>query len=291
MAADAGKTIVLLGVVGVGGYTVFEYIQYQNALNAITSKVDTTGTVAQQVQAALPFMSYLFAAFSPPAAGTEAASALALIQAAQAGTLTAAATTTPGTTSSGQVATTTVSTTPTTTATTTGSTAPSTTTTATTAASTPQPTAADLQNALNLSLASPDQWNYAYRELTGYGIEQIYGGNFDAIYGPIGANGQRPTGNITAQAFLNLPTAKGLAQTALSGLGNYRRGFGRMGAIARFYTPVVNPMASMVYRAQHPSPYRLPVSGGMMGLGAVTQATGFEKALWAGGFIRSRRVR
>jgi hypothetical protein len=129
-----------------------------------------------------------------------------------------------------------------------------------------------------MSLASPDQWNFAYRELTGYGIEQLYGGNFDAIYGPIQSNGQRPTGNITAQAFLTLPVAKGIAPGGMSGFG----------AIARFYTPVVNPMASMVYRAQHPSPYRLPVSGGM---GALTQATGFEKALWAGGFIRSRRVR
>jgi len=114
--------------------------------------------------------------------------------------------------------------------------------------------------------------------LTGYGIEQLYGTDFDTIFGPV-VNGGRPdTGNITADAFLTKPLAKGLVKgSSIKGLGT----------IARFYTPVFNPMSSMVYRSQHPSPYRFPVSGGM---GAFTQATGFEKALWAGRFLRSNRI-
>lgn len=278
MAADAGRMIVFLGVAGVGGYTIWKYTEYQHALNIFNAR-DTSGATSNAVEQALPFMSYLMAGFSAPTTGTPAGNAYLLIGQALSGQLTTTSQT-PGTSATtGQPSTTSVSTTPTTTTTVSASTSPSTTSSTTTTASvasTPQPTAQDLQTALSTNLASPDQWNYAYRELTGYGIEQLHGGNFDAIYGPIQSNGQRPTGSITAQAFLSLPAAKGLS------------GFG---AIARFYTPVLNPMGSMVYRAQHPSPYRLPVSGGMTGLGALTQATGFEKALWAGGFIRSRRIR
>lgn len=271
--ADATKSLITLGMVGVGGYVIYEYMQYNHAISVINS-MDTTGATGNGVQNALPFMSYLTANFSTPTG--VAAQALALIQSALAGTLAPSASGAPGTTGSGQ--TTSVSTAPPSTNTNTSSTGGSTAPNPPPPTTTPQPTAADLQAHAQISLGSADQWNYSYRQMTGYGIEQIYGGNFDAIYGTIGANGQRSTGNITAQAFLSLPAAKGLTQTALSGFG----------AIARFYTPVVNPMASLVYRAQHPSPYRLPVSGGM---GALTQATGFEKALWAGGFIRSRRVR
>lgn len=286
MAADAGKMIMFLGVAGVGGYVIYQYTQYQKVINQLNVN-DPTGQTAANFENTLPFMSFAMASFSPPTAGTPAYNAY---QAAVAYLSGAVATTpsTPGTTSSGQTAATSVSTAPTTTpvtqstATTGGSTTPS-----NTQPTTPQPTASDLQSAANATTASADQWNYYYRQLTGYGIEQIYGGNFDAIYGSIQANGQRATGQITAQAFLTLPAAMGLSRTAVSGMS----GLGRLAAIAQFYTPVVNPMASMVYRAAHPSPYRLPVSGGMSGLGAVTQATGFEKALWAGGFIRSRRVR
>lgn len=268
---DTGKTIALVGILGLGGFMVYEYMEYNSALATI-SRADPTGTTTNQILSVLPFTSWLMTMFGAPSAGTPQATAYQLIQAALTGqiqTAAAATTGTPGTTAAGP-------------ATTSVSTAPSTTQSAPKLPpSTPQPTATDLQNTLNTSTASADQWNYAYRELTGYGIEQIYGGNFDAIYGAIQSNGQRSTGNITAQAFLNLPVAMGLSASGLSG-------FGRMGAIATFYTPVLNPMSSMVYRAQHPSPYRLPVGGGMSGL---TQATGFEKALWAGGFVRSRRVR
>lgn len=285
MAADAGKMIMFVGVAGVGGYVIYEYMQYQKVINQINLN-DSTGNSAANFENTLPFISFLMAGFSPPTAGTPAYSAY---QAAVAFLSGAVATTpsTPGTTSSGQTTATSVSTTPTTTPSTQSTTSTGGSTTSNAPPATPQPTAADLQAAANASTASADQWNYYYRQLTGYGIEQIYGGNFDAIYGSIQANGQRSTGQLTAQAFLTLPAAMGLTRTAVSGMS----GLGRLAAIARFYTPVVNPMASLVYRAQHPSPYRLPVSGGMSGLGAVTQATGFEKALWAGSFIRSRRVR
>lgn len=268
--ADGARTIALLGVVGIGGFAIYEYMRYSQALSFINT-ADATGNTGKLIQTALPFTSWLMAAFSTPQAGTPAGTAYQLLNAALAGTVSSNLPQ-PGTSAAtGQPTTTSVSTAPQTTAP--APPAPP---------STPQPTAADLQNALQMTVAAPDQWNFVYRQLTGYGIEQIYGGNFDAIYGPIGANGQRSTGNISAQAFLTLPAAKGISPTALSG-------FGRLAAIAQFYTPVINPMGSMVYRAQHPSPYRLPSVGG--GMGAITQATGFEKALWAGGFLRSRRIR
>lgn len=265
--ADGGKTIAMIGILGVGGYIAYEYTRYSNALSVIT-KADPTGATANAIGQALGFMGFLTAGFSAPTPGTPASQAYQLLTAAAAGTL-GQVTPTPGTTAAGP-ATTTVTQTPGTTP------APP-----SAPPSTPQPTAADLQGALNTNLGSADQWNYAYRQLTGYGIEQIYGGDFGAIYGAVGSDGTRPTGQITAQAFLNLPSAKGISATGLHGL----QGFG---AIARFYTPVVNPMSSMVYRAQHPSPYRAPMGGS---LGALTQATGFEKALWAGGFLRSARIR
>lgn len=261
--ADGGKTIVMVGIVGIGGYMAYEYMRYSNALSII-NKADPTGATGNAIAQALGFMGYLSATFSAPATGTAAAQAYQIITAANAGTL-GQVTQTPGTTAAGP-ATTTVTTTPGTTP------APP-----ALPSSSPQPTAADLQNAMNTTLASADQWNFAYRQLTGYGIEQIYGGSFEAIYGALAADGTRATGNISAQAFLNLPSAKGMSATGLHGIG----------AIARFYTPVINPMGSMVYRAQHPSPYRAPMGGS---LGALTQATGFEKALWAGSFLRSARI-
>lgn len=262
--ADGGKTIAMLGILGVGGYVAYEYFRYSSALSVINQH-DPTGATGNAIGQALGFMGFLTAGFSAPTAGTPASQAYQLLSAAAAGTL-GQVTPTPGTTAAGP-------------ATTSVTTAPGTTPAPPPLPpSAPQPTAADLQNALNQTTASADQWNYAYRQLTGYGIEQIYGGDFGAIYGAVGSDGTRPTGNITSQAFLNLPAAKGLSATGLHGFG----------AIARFYTPVVNSMSSMVYRAQHPSPYRAPMGGS---LGALTQATGFEKALWAGGFLRSARIR
>lgn len=282
MAADAGKLIMFAGVVGVGGYVVYQYMEYQKVINQINT-LDPSGNQAAAFENTLSFLNFLMAGFSPPAPGTPAGEAYLAATKFLAGATTTSPT--PGTTASGQTGATSVSTAPTTTPGTQSTTNTGGSTTASNAPpATPLPSAADLQSAARITSGSADQWNFSFRQLTGYGIEQIYGGNFDAIYGSVQANGQRSTGQITAQAFLTLPAAMGLTRTAVGGMSGF-------GAIARFYTPVVNPMASMVYRAQHPSPYRLPVSGGMSGLGAVTQATGFEKALWAGGFIRSRRVR
>ena len=263
--ADGGKTIAMLGILGVGGYVGYEYMRYSNALSVINQH-DPTGATGNAIGQALGFMGYLTAGFSPPAAGTPASQAYQLLTAAAGGTL-GAVTPTPGTTAAGP-ATTTVTTTP-----------------GTTPAppplppAAPQPTAADLQNALNQTTASADQWNFAYRQLTGHGLDQVFGADFGAMFGAVGTDGTRPSGNISAQAFLNMPAT--MALKPVLGLHGF-------GAIARFYTPVVNPMASMVYRAQHPSPYRAPMGGS---LGALTQATGFEKALWAGGFLRTARIR
>lgn len=265
MADGGGKTIAMLGIVGIGGYAAYEYMRYSSAL-AVINKADPTLATGNAIGQALGFMGFLTAGFSPPAAGSAASQAYQLLTAASQGTL-GQVTPTPGTTAAGP-------------ATTTVTKAPGTTPAPPALPpSAPQPTPADLQNALNnQGTASADQWNYAYRQLTGYGIEQIYGGDFAALYGAIGSDGTRPTGNISAQSFLNMPSSKGISATGLHGFG----------AIARYYTPVVNPMSSMVYRAQHPSPYRAPMGGS---LGALTQATGFEKALWAGGFLRNARIR
>lgn len=264
--ADGARTIVMLGIAGVGGYVIYEYTRYSHALSLMDA-ADTTKQTSTTVQNNLGFMGFLMGNFSTPTTQP----ALGAYQYVQQVLTTGSAgvqVQSPGTgAASGQPPTTSVTTT-----------TASTGTPSTTAAPAPaQPAAADLQKVLNMTVANADQWNYAYRQLTGYGIEQLYGVGFDVIYGSVDANGNRQTGNITADAFLSLPGNKGLTKkSSISGLG----------AIARFYTPVVNPMSSMVYRAQHPSPYRFPIGGGM---GAFTQATGMEKVLWAGRSLRSSR--
>jgi hypothetical protein len=262
MAANVGKTIITVGVAGAGAYVIYEYTRYSHALSVMDT-ADPTRKLSTSVDQTLGFFSYLMAGISAPAPGTPAANAYAAVQQALAGTALPPPPPPPGSTPSGPTDTSVKPPPPT---------APP-----PPPPSLPQPTGADLQKVLNLTIASPDQWNYAYRQLTGYGIEQLYGSDFDTVFGAI-TNGARPTGSITADAFLSLPLSRGLVKkSSISGLGT----------IARFYTPVVNPMSSLVYRSQHPSPYRFPVSGGM---GAFTQATGFEKALWAGRFLRSNRI-
>jgi len=105
----------------------------------------------------------------------------------------------------------------------------------------PQPSAADLQKALNMTTATADQWNYAYKQVTGYGIEQAYGTDFDSIYGPVGSDGTRPIGNgglISADAFLHYPGYQGKTlRTSLSGLG--------LLTSSNFFVPQVNLPGSM----------------------------------------------
>ena len=153
--ADSGKEILVLGLVGVGAYLLYNWWQGQQ-----------TAVAGGTVQA-------------------------------------------PGTTQPGQ--TTTISTAP-----------PSTVTPAPGPPGVPQPTATDLQNILNKTTGSADDWNYAYRQRTGYGIEQVYGFDFDKVYGPV-VNGVRSTGTITADAFLQAPARFGFQPLStmkpLSGFG------------------------------------------------------------------------
>lgn len=127
-----------------------------------------------------------------------------------------------------------------------------------------------------MTLANADQWNYAYKQLMGAGIEQVYGFSFDKVYGAV-INGVRSSGNLSAQGFLNAPTTMGFKPTT---------GVSGLGAIAHFYTPVTRSVGSMVYSAQHPSPYRQP----MLNLSGFTQPTGFEMALLGRQTLRGNKL-
>lgn len=264
-----GRQIALIGLAGAGAWVVYEYTQYSSEMSTVAqgnAQAIATG------EAILPFFTYLGMKLG---IGKGQPTTQAQAQALQlfdlmTGASTPISTQAPGTTSSAQP--TTVSTAPSTTPTSTGTTAPTT-------VALPQPSVADLQSAINMTVATADQWNYAYKQLTGYPIESLYGANFDAIYGSVGSDGTRPTGNISANAFLTLPAAKGLAaKTSLSGLG----------AIRIFEGLPVNTTGNMLYLAHHPLPYHPTYT--LKGLGAITQATGFEKALFAALPLRSNRI-
>lgn len=275
MAQDASRMVLMLGVVGIGGYIAYEYIQYQHGLSNLNTS-DPSGATSAAVQAVLPFMSWLMLklGFSTATSNAEA-NAFTAIQNAMAGVVTMPPTPTPGTTPamSSAGASTSVSTTPTTTPTTGGT---------TTASSTPtvsQPTAADLAHSINKTLANADQWNYGYKQLMGTGIESVYGFNFDQVYGAVQGREQiRSSGMMTAQTFLNAPVNAGFkpVKSGVSGLG----------AIAHFYTPVTRSVGSMLYSAQHPSPYRQP----SYNLAGFIQPTGFEMALLGRQTLRSNRI-
>lgn len=271
MAQDAGKTILMLGVVGVGGYLVYEYTRYHSAISGLTGG-DPTSMAAAQAQ--IPFMTYVMLNLGIGTATAQQATALAAIQKYLSGQLVTSPTPTPGTTptmtaSQSPVS---VSTTPTSTPTTAGSAGG-------TSSSTPtvqQPTAADLQHAINMTLANADQWNYAYHQLMGAGIDQVYAFNFDTVYGAV-VNGVRSSGQLSAQGFLNAPVVAGFKPTS---------GVSGLGAIAHFYTPVTRSSGSMLYSAQHPSPYRQP----MTNLAGFTQPTGFEMALLGRQTLRGNKI-
>ena len=274
MAQDAGKTIVTLGILGVGGYLVYEYTRYQSGI-ANMNKADPTGATSLILQTTLPFMSYVTLNLGIGTATVQQASAMAALQNAIAGTIVMPPTPSPGTTPTMAAAQspTSVSTSPTTTPTTGGSAGG-------TASSTPsvqQPTAADLHATINMALATADQWNYGYKQLMGAGIEQVYGFNFDTVYGAVGSNGQRSSGQLTAQGFLSAPTIMGFKPTS---------GVSGLGAIAHFYTPIMRSSGSMIYSAQHPSPYRQP----MTNLAGFTQPTGFEMALYGRQTLRGNKL-
>lgn len=132
--------------------------------------------------------------------------------------------------------------------------------------------------------ASADQWNYYYARAFGQGLDKQYGFNFDSVYGPVGSGGVRPSGTMTALSFLMTAAAAlpgGLP--GLSGLGSQ---------ISHFPGRILPQAGSMAYLNNHPLPYTPSFNlRGFRGLGALVQASGFEKALWAGRTIQSSRVR
>lgn len=271
MAQDAGKTILMIGVLGVGGYLVYEYTRYQHGISNIDQAHPGLGA---QFEAAIPFMTYLTLNLGIGSPTQQEATAFAALQAAISANVVMPPTATPGTTPTMTAAQSpvSVSTTPTSTPTTAGSAGG-------TASSTPtvqQPTAADLQHSINMTLANADQWNYAYHQLMGAGIDQVYNFNFDQVYGAV-VNGVRSSGQLSAQGFLNAPVVAGFKPTS---------GVSGLGAIAHFYTPITRSSGSMLYAAQHPSPYRQP----MTNLAGFTQPTGFEMALLGRQTLRGNKL-
>lgn len=296
MAADAGKSILMFGVLGAGGYLIYEYMQYSSAINTAVNGDPTQTAAAQQ---ALPFFTYLSLlwGFGSSTATTQQVQMFQALQAVLTGTATT--TTTPGTTGANQV--TSVSTTPP--------------TTPPPPPPAPQPTitrlpvtfragmsamASQMQTKINMTMANADQWNYAYNAITGTDISTAYGFSFDTVYGPV-VNGARSSGNLTAQAFLNMAEAAATQKPASSTSGSTTptgtgivlhprgsniRGFG---SIATYPGPRYTTTGNMIYSIHHPYPY-VP-SYSLKGLGAVTQPMGFEKALYAGIPLRSNKVR
>lgn len=282
---DATKTIFLVGGLGVGGYLIYEYMQYSNAVNTIAAQgggTPNSATVAS-IQQALPFFTYIQMNFGMAASSTNTAIAYALIKAVASGATYSQAlasvqgsTQAPGTTSSGQA--TSVSSAP-------GTTSP--------APPAPQPTsslvpakgirggalALQMQNTIGMSIANADQWNYAYTQINGEGVDRQFGLNFDAVYGPV-VNGTRSSGTMTANVFLQK------AQTAISGGTS---GVGRLSAIAQYAGPALATQGNLIYQAHHPFPYTPTYT--LRGLGAVTAPTGFESALFARRPLRSNRIR
>lgn len=262
MANDTGKTVLVLGVVGVGGYLLYEYSQYSTGVNAVAAASAGTGnasTVVAQIEQTLPFTTYLQMAFGM----TPATNLYNYIKAGAAGTLTTTQAQTPGTTPTMQQ--------------TGGQTSVSTTPTSTPQTTTPAPSgtlttlAANMAQAVGLTTGTADQWDYAFTQIMGQAIDAKYGFDFDTVYGPA-VNGVRNNGaKMSALMFLQLAaSAKGGSLPGLSGVGK----------IAQFGGPRYMTTGTMLYQMHHPFPYRPDFA--LAGMGAYTQATGGERALWAG---------
>jgi hypothetical protein len=285
MATDATKTILLVGGLGAGAYLFYEYMQYNNAINALANGNQTQISAAQT---ALPFFNYLGMLWGGAASGTATQQSIfQLIQSyLTGGTAAATQTQAPGTTSTTQP--TSVSTVPGTTPTVNASTAPTTVTPAPPPPA-PQPVsrvpivssrpglALQMQQKINMTIANADQWNYAYNQIMGQGIDAQYGLNFDHVYGAV-VNGARSSGTMSAQSFLQLA-----ASAVPGGLG------GGLSTIAQYAGPALATQGNLIYQAHHPFPYVPTYS--LRGLGAVTEASGFEKTLFAGRALRSPRIR
>lgn len=138
----------------------------------------------------------------------------------------------------------------------------------------------NLTSVLGMTSASADQWDFAFSKIMGQAIDQKYGLSFDGIYGPV-VGGLRRTGNMSALVFLQLAAAS--VPGGLPGLS------GLSSAIVRFPANWGAGALNTLTERQHPLPYAL--THRLRGLGAFTQATGFEKALWAGRPLWSNRLR
>ena len=259
MATDTGKTLMILGVAGAGGYLLYEHSQYSNGVNVVAAAGNHPAAAVQQ---ALPFTTYLQMVWGM----TPASDLFKAIQAGAGGTLQAPSGQTPGTTDTMQRGggTTSVSTAP-----------PSTSTPA------PSGTMTTLANnmaaAIGLTSGTADQWNVAFTRVMGQGIDSKFNLNFDQVYGPV-VNGVRNNG-ATMSALMFLQLAASAAGGTLPGLS----GFGR---IARFPGNRLITPGTMLYQAHHPFPYT--PTWNLSGMGAYTQTTGGERALWAG--TRRRRL-
>jgi hypothetical protein len=280
MAQDA-RTFLTIGLLGVAGYGFYEYTRYSHGISTLlgTAAGGATPANISQLESLLPFTRWVMLSWgvSQPSSPSEAGLFNAL-QNAIAGVVVMPPTQTPGTTPTMTAASapTSVSSAPTTTPTTAGSAGG----TASATSTVQQPTAADLQHVLAMPTANADQWNYAYKELMGAGIEQVGGFNFDQVYGAVLRDGTRSSGQLTAAGFLNAPSTMGfVAAHAVHGM----RG---MGAIAHFYTPIIRSSGSMIYASQHPSPYRQP----SLNMSGFTQPTGFEMALLGRQTLRSNKL-
>lgn len=269
MANDTGKTILMLGVVGAGGYLLYEYSQYSTGINAVVAAAQQAGVTSYTVanlQTAVPFTTYLEIIWGLTADTTKGL--VSAIQAGAKGTLTttASSTTTPGTTTTMQQSGSGTSV----------STAPTSTPNATAQPSGTMTTLANnMAQAIGMTTANADQWNYAFNQIMGQGIDAKYSLNFDQVYGAV-VNGKRNNGaTMSALMFLQLAaSAKGGSLPGLSGFGR----------IAQFAGPRYQTTGNMLYQAHHPFPYQPSFNlAGMKGMGAYTQASGFERALWAGG--------
>lgn len=143
-----------------------------------------------------------------------------------------------------------------------------------------QTVANNMTTSLGQQTATADQWDVAFTRVMGQAIDAKYGINFDQVYGGI-VNGVRNNGaTMTALMFLQLA-----AQAVPGGLP----GLSSLGAaFVRYPGMIPSSQGNMMFHAHHPLPYALTYT--LKGLGAFTQPTGFERALFAGRPLSPTRV-
>jgi len=297
------KSILLLGIAGAGGYALYEYWQYSSGVNTLATPTGSTTpdpTAVSSIETLLPFFTYLEMKLGMTSGAT--AQQLAVFN-AMTGASPIAQSQQPGTTSTTQP--------------TSVSTAPSTTPQPLPPVPVPAPTppapgsfrvagsalASQMVAQINTTSANADQWNYAYRALSGgVDISTTYGFNFDTVYGPVdSSSGVRSSGVMNVYQFLQMAHAaatltpaaiavtSGRGATLVRGGTGTHIGFRGIGAISTFEGRPVSTHGNLLYMAHHPMPYSPTYA--LRGLGGVTQATGLEKVLFARQGLRSNRIR